>query len=67
MGITAQPLTCKAWLCSGLRAASGSSQRARGVETGCDFTVLVSCSDETYQATLVPDLNEFKKHLNIEK
>jgi hypothetical protein len=43
IGMTDQPHICNAWVCSGLRAVSGSSQRAKGAQKVWDFTLVTSC------------------------
>jgi hypothetical protein len=66
-GISAQPLACRAWLCSGLSGFSGSSQRARGADAGVGFTVWPHIQMEHVKQPLCQHLIQLKVILKTQK
>jgi hypothetical protein len=75
-GIKAQPLACRAWLCSGLSGFSGSSQRARGADAGDGFTVWPHiqmkhvkqplCQHEKYLKVILKTKKEYFLTFNVQ-
>jgi hypothetical protein len=63
-GIKAQPLACRAWLCSGLKVFSGSSQRARGADAAIGFTVWPHIQLECVKQPLCQHFYHFKVALS---